>query len=143
MEREAEKEAYLNGLLHMASACSDWIGCSQVTAFLCGDDPAAALAADCGAKAEQLRLIPAGETAKQTFARWFGGKNAALVNDLLWLITSALGEAAQVYRLEDEETRIGRFGWGEGGNGPYYFSEDVCVIAFRQATVCFYLGNNE
>ena len=57
MEREAETQAYLNGLLHMASACSDWIGCSEVTAFLCGEDPAAELAADCGIDVPELRLL--------------------------------------------------------------------------------------
>ncbi|MBQ6065436.1 MAG: hypothetical protein IJK89_01320 [Clostridia bacterium] len=138
-------EEYVNGLVRMASACSTWIGCSEISAACFSPEKPIAeqLAEEFGTKPEQMALTPVKETLSQVFAQWLGGKEEKLRDGLLWLLHARLGDPGQVYRLKDEEKLLGRLGWGEDGKGYYYFVEDVIVVSFAECTVCFYLGNNE
>ena len=136
--------AYLNGACRMASACSEWIGCSEISAdcYAAASFPAA-FAADYGIPPEEIRLVPVRETLRQSLAQWLGGKQPALTDSLCWLICARLGDPGRVYRLENEEKLVARLGWGEGGNGIYYFMDDLFFAEFDAFTVCFFLGNNE
>ena len=136
--------AYLNGLCRMASACSEWIGCSEISADCYAPAAfAAVFAKDYGFRPEEIRLSPVGGTLRQSLVQWLGGKQPKLTDSLCWLITSRLGDPVQVYRLENEEQIVDRFGWGEGGKSRYYFMDDIFFAAFKEVTVCFFLGNNE
>ena len=137
-------ESYLNGLLNMASACSDWIGCSEITAacYAPGEFPAR-FCREFGLKAEEVRLLPVKETLYQTLVTWLGGKNASLTKELCRLIHGELGEPTAILRAEHEKALIDRIGWGDGGRGPYYFTDELFFARFPEAVVCFILGNNE
>lgn len=144
MDEAALNEEYINGITRMASACSSWIGRSEISAaVLPREGPEAALAAEFGLPSEKLALTPVPQTLSQALAPWLGGQETKLREDLLWLIRSRLGEPGQVYRLLYEDKLLGRLGWGEGGSGIYYFVEDVIVVSFADCAVCFYMGNNE
>ena len=138
-------EEYINGLVQMASACSTWIGCSEIAAACFPPDRPVAeeLAKEFGARPEQMAVTPVSLTLSQVFAQWLGGKEKKLRDSLLWLLHTRLGDPGQVYRLKDEEKLLGCLGWGEGGKGRYYFVEDVIVVSFEDCPVCFYKGNNE
>ena len=137
-------EEYINGLTRMASACSGWIGHSEISAAcLPKEGTEAALAEEFGISPEKAALTPVSRTLSQEFAPWLGGKEDKLRDSLLWLLHGRLGDPGQVYRLRDEEKLLGTLGWGEGGKGIYYFVEDVIVVSFDECAVCFYMGNNE
>ncbi len=144
MDEFALHEEYINGLVRMASACSTWIGPSEITAFcLPKENMEAELAEEFGISPAEAALTPVPQTMPQVFAQWLGGKEKKLRDSLLWLLCSRLGDPGQVYRLRDEEKLLGSLGWGEGGKGYYYFVEDVIVVLFEKTPVCFYVGNNE
>ena len=145
MDETALNEEYLNGAVRMASACSSWIGCSEISAMCFPKESSLPeeLAKEFGKTPEEMALTPVPQTLSQVFAQWLGGKETKLREDLLWLIRSRLGEPGQVYRLQNEEKLLGCLGWGEGGGGIYYFVEDVIVVSFDGCAVCFYMGNNE
>ena len=144
MDLSALDEEYINGLVRMASACSAWIGCSEISAAcLPKEGTEKALAEEFGISPEQAALTPVSQTLSQVFAQWLGGKEEKLRDSLLWLLHGRLGDPGQVYRLQNEEKLIGCLGWGEGGNGRYYFVDDVIVVFYADRAVCFYLGNNE
>ena len=137
-------QEYINGLTRMASAGSSWIGCSEISAVCLPLEGAAmALAEAFGIPSREVALVPAPQTLAQVFAAWLGGKEDKLRENLLWLLEARLGPPGQVYRLQNEDKLRGRFGWGEGGGGVYYFVDDLIVAAFDECTVCFYMGNNE
>ncbi len=140
----ALRREYINGLVRMASACSTWIGHSEISAAcLPKEGTAEALAEAFGLPPEETALTPVSQTLAQVFAQWLGGKEEKLRADLLWLLETRLGKPGQVYRLQNEEKMIDRLGWGEGGGGCYYFAEDAVVVSFADGAVCFYMGNNE
>lgn len=140
----ALKEAYLNGLLHMASCCSDWIGRSEITAECFSVDSFYSdFSSEYGINKDELNLIKEPITFRQELARWIGGKASELNDSVYWLFHHKLGDAFQVYRLKDEDDLISGFGWGEGGKGPYYFVEDLFFVQFKDVFVCLFLGNNE
>ena len=145
MNETALNEEYLNGAVRMASACSSWIGCSEISAMCFPKESALPeeLAKEFGKNPEEMALTPVPQTLSQVFAGWLGGKETKLREDLLWLICSRLGDPGQVYRLQNEEKLLGGLGWGEGGGGIYYFVEDVIAVSFDDCAVCFYMGNNE
>ena len=137
-------EAYLNGLTHLASACSSWIGCSEISAICAPPDGIAEeLAQTFQLSPEETALTPVPQSLSQLFAMWLGGKEEKLREDLLWLIEGQVGSPVQVLRLQKEEELRGRLGWGEGGGGRYYFLDDLIVVRFAECAVCFYMGNNE
>ena len=145
MNETALNEEYLNGAVRMASACSSWIGCSEISAMCFPKESALPeeLSKEFGKTPEEMALTPVPQTLSQVFAGWLGGKETKLREDLLWLIRSRLGDPGQVYRLQNEKKLLGGLGWGEGGGGIYYFVEDVIAVAFDDCAVCFYVGNNE
>lgn len=144
MDENILHEAYINGLVRMASACSTWIGHSEITAAcLPKDRIEAELAKEFGISPAKAALTPVPQTLSQVFAQWLGGKEEKLRDSLLWLLHCRLGEPGQVFRLTNEENLLGFLGWGEGGKGCYYFVEDVIVVSFSDCAVCFYMGNNE
>lgn len=144
MDLLALDEEYINGLVRMASSRSEWIGHSEISAACLPKEGAeAALAAEFGIAPEKAALTPVSQTLSQVFAQWLGGKEEKLRDSLLWLLHGRLGDPGQVYRLQNEEKLIGCLGWGEGGNGRYYFVDDVIVVFYADRAVCFYLGNNE
>ena len=137
-------EEYINGLTRMASACSAWIGHSEISAAcLPKEGTEAALAEEFGILPEKAALTPVPRTLSQVFAQWLGGKEGKLRDGLLWLLHTRLGDPGQVYRLRNEDELLGCLGWGEGGKGRYYFVEDVIAVSFDACAVCFYMGNNE
>ena len=144
MNELALLEEYINGLTQMASSCSVWIGRSEISAAcLPKEGTETALAEEFGISPEKAALTPVPQTLPQVFAQWLGGKEEKLRDGLLWLLHGRLGDPGQVYRLKDEEKLLGCLGWGEGGEGRYYFMEDVIVVAYTDVAVCFYMGNNE
>ncbi|MBQ6118522.1 MAG: hypothetical protein IJK98_04750 [Clostridia bacterium] len=144
MDELALCEEYINGLTRMASACSTWIGCSEISAAcLPRAGTEAALAKEFGIAPEQAALTPIPQTLPQVFAQWLGGQEEKLRDGLLWLLDARLGAPGQVCRLQNEDALLGGLGWGEGGRGYYYFVEDVIVVSFAGCAVCFYMGNNE
>ena len=143
MEDFAQHEDYINGLVRMASACSDWIGRSEISAVcLPKEGTAAALASAFGVSPETAALTPVPETLPQVFAQWLGGKEKKLCDGLLWLLDERLGEPGPVYRPQKENAPE-KLSWSEGGNSRYYFVEDFIVVFFENGAVCFYVGNNE
>ena len=144
MDLLALDEEYINGLVRMASSCSSWIGCSEISAAcLPKEGTEAALAAEFGIAPKKAALTPVPQTLSQVFAQWLGGKEEKLRDSLLWLLHGRLGDPGQVSRLKEEEKLLGNLGWGEGGKGRYYFVEDVIAVSYADRVVCFYLGNNE
>ena len=144
LHETALDRAYLNGACRMAAACSAWIGFSGISADCYAQEEFSAdFAKDYGFSPEDIRLRPVRETLRQSLVQWLGGKQPDLTDSLCRLIVSRLGDPVQVYRLENEDKIVARFGWGEGGRGPFYFMEDVFFAAFEKETVCFFLGNDE
>ncbi len=100
-------QEYINGLLHMASSCSGWIGRSEITA-VCYSASAfqAEFAAEYDLSPEALALIKEPISFRQELARWIGGQEAKITEGLYWLFLHRLGDPLQVLRLEKEESLI-------------------------------------
>ena len=139
-----ETEAYLNGLLHLASSCSEWVGRSEISAeCFTLPDAGKKFAEVFGFSPETIELLAEPLSLQQALAQWIGEKDEKLNGSLCWLIRHKLGKEEQILRLRDEDALIPKLGWGEDGAGPYYFMEDLFFARFEKALVCFYMGNNE
>ncbi|MBQ7541838.1 MAG: hypothetical protein IJT44_06055 [Clostridia bacterium] len=136
--------AYLTGLLHMASSCSEWVGRSYIEAdcFAPGDFPQA-FARQYALDEAQVRTAPTDKTLRQALVQWLGGRQPELTDSLLYYIRRELGEATAILELPQDSKLPDKLSWSDGGKSPFYTVEDLFFAQVPQATVCFMLGNNE
>ena len=97
--------SYLNGILDLASALSEWIGYSNagVSAYT-KDGWEEAFRRHYHIKS--FTPVPVGETMYQTLVQWLGSTSFGLVKNVTDCITHKLGEPLAVYRAENEQALI-------------------------------------
>ncbi len=139
------ENGYLEGLLRMAAADSEWIGRSYLLAdcFPKGD-AAAAFSAWYEKPAGLLRLEETDETLADALGECLGRENDDLrrVNDLVYLIGRAVGECGRILRPVETDALFDALGGEDGGTG-FWFVEDLFCAEFEKADVFFLMGNNE
>ena len=133
---------YLAGLLHMAAACSEWIGHSWVEA-LCYDAGGfpGEFAKHYRLRGIDLEIAPSGETPEEALANWLGEGKA--VGELAELIRNRMGEDLTVCRAREERRLIDALSWSEGGKSMFYFVEDVLFLREKDSVAVLMMGNNE
>ena len=134
--------SYLNGILDLSSALSEWIGCSNagVSAYT-KDGWEDAFRRHYHIK--QFTPVPVGETFYQTLVQWYGSSPLGITRKVIDRVTHRLGEPIQVYRAADEEKLIDKLSSCNGGIGAYYFTEDVFFVEFKTHVLAFIMGNFE
>ena len=134
--------SYLNGILDLASALSEWIGYSNagVSAYT-KDGWEEAFRKHYHIK--QFTPVPAEETFYQTLVQWLGSTSFGLTKHVIDCITHKLGEPLAVYRAQDEQALIDRLSSCNGHIGAYYFTEDVFFVEFETHVLAFIMGNWE
>ena len=121
--------SYLNGILDLASAVSEWIGYSNAGV--------SAYTKDGWEEAFRRHYH-----IKQ-LVQWLGSTSFGLVKHTVDCITHKLGEPLAVYRAENEQALIDRLSCCNGHIGAYYFTEDVFFVAFETHVLAFIMGNWE
>ena len=140
---DASLRGYLNGILALASLCSEWIGRSDAGVYVYAADefPQRFL------KEQRIKtplvLRESGETFRQTLVQWLGATDFRLCDRVVALFEYELGAAKRVLRAEDERTLLDALSASEGGFGAYFFTEDVFFVEFAEYTLAFVMGNNE
>ncbi len=134
--------SYLNGIMDLSSALSEWIGRSNagVSAYT-KDGWEDAFCRHYHIK--QFTPVPVPETFYQTLVQWLGSTSFGLTKHVIDCITYKLGEPLAVYRAENEETLIDRLSSCNGHIGAYYCTEDVFFVEFKTHVLAFIMGNWE
>ncbi len=139
---DTKLSSYLNGILDLASALSEWIGYSNagVSAYT-KDGWEEAFRRHYHIKS--LTPVPVEETMYQTLVQWLGSTSFGLTKHVTDCITHKLGEPLAVYRAQEEQALIDRLSCCNGHIGAYYFTEDVFFVAFETHVLAFLMGNWE
>lgn len=134
--------SYLNGVMDLASALSEWIGYSSagVSAYT-KDGWEEAFRRHYHVR--DFTPVPVEETLYQNLVQWFGSTSFGLAKNAIGCITHRLGEPLQVCRAADEKTLIDKLSSCNGGIGAYYFTEDVFFVEFKTHVLAFLMGNFE
>lgn len=140
---EASLRGYLNGVIALASVCSDRVGRSDVVTVLYAraDFP------DAFQKDYRLRtplvLSESSETFKQTLVQWLGRTEWKLTDKVIALVERELGPAQRVLRAENAGALLDDLSASERGFGAFYITEDAFFVAFPEHVLVFLLGNFE
>ena len=133
---------YLNGILDLACAQSEWIGRSEIAV--------SAYPADGWEKAfcrhyrvKDFTPVMQEQTFYQTLVQWLGGAAPKLTKNVTELFVHRLGKPLAVYRAADEKQLIDKLSSCNGGAGAFYFTEDVFFVAFQTHVLAFIMGNFE
>ena len=134
--------SYLNGIMDLAGALSEWIGYSTagVSAYT-KDGWEAAFRRHY--HVGELTPVPVEETLYQNLVQWFGSTSFGLAKSAVDCITHRLGEPLRVFRAADEKKLIDKLSSCSGGVGAYYFTEDVFFVEFKTHVLAFLMGNFE
>lgn len=136
--------SYLSGLTNMASACSTEIGPSFIEAdSFDKEDFKKEFAKYFEIKEEIITPVIYEETLENILSQWIGKNNKSIVENLMYLIETAVGEPINVYTIKDESNLKEKMGRESGGVSQFYFVEDVIFAEFEKSMVCFSIGNNE
>ncbi len=135
---------YLRGLLHMAAACSMWIGRSWVDAF-CYDAAGfpEKFVKDYRLRRANLELIPAEGTLEENLGEWLGPEQSAMTGHLAGLIRRRMGEPLTVWRAKDERKLNDALSGSEGGVSRFCFVEDALFLRAGETVAVLIMGNNE
>ena len=115
-------EGYLNGLMHISSSISNYIGPSYIEVY-------------CYEKEELLKkynISPTDELLENKLNGWLGDKK--LIESLLYYINNILKETTKVYEVNNEI---------DIDYTPFTFIEDAFVLETKEYMILFVLGNNE
>ncbi len=141
---EASLRGYLNGIMDLASACSEWIGRSSVSVAVYAPEAFPERFVKDFRIRKPISLVESQETFKQTIVQWFGATPFHLCDHIVGIFEYELGNVKRVLRAADEEALIDNLSACEnGGFGAYYFTEDVFFVEFPEYTLVFLMGNNE
>lgn len=135
---------YLDGLFHMASSCSTWIGPSYIET-LCMDQEnyARFFTEHFLVPMELLENVLTNETLKEALTAWLGANEPRIVEGLVHWMQFDLGKAAGIFRLTHSKKLVDALSQCNGGLGRFYFMEDILFIAFPGKMVCLMMGNDE
>ena len=135
--------SYLNGLTQMASAVSKRCGPSEIRVDCFSPKSYAALfCKDYRLRSSLLQLRNSDRSFRQCLEDWLGDEPKDLVDGLFHLIHCRLGDALQVLEPENISPLCDALS-APGGRGPFYTTEDLFFAVFRDAAVCFMMGNFE
>ena len=141
MFHEALSE-YVDGLARMASGCARGIGPSYMRACCYqGGDARADFAWDHDIDVETLDLDPPRASLEEVLTAWLG--DAPVAAELARLLRLRLGAFHSARTLAEGAPARELLSLDAGGNGPFWFLEDLCFAEFRRGTVCLMLGNDE
>lgn len=135
---------YLDGLFHMASSCSTWIGPSYIET-LCMDQKnyAEFFSGHFRVPMELLENVLTNESLKDALTAWLGENEPKIVDGLIHWMQSGLGKATGIFRLTHCEKLTAALSQYNQGRGRFYFMEDILFIAFPKKMVCLMMGNDE
>ena len=135
---------YLDGLFHMASSCSTWIGPSYIET-LCMDqaDYAGFFTEHFHVPMELLENVLTNETLEEALTAWLGTNEPRIVEGLVHWMQFDLGKATGIFRLTHDKKLVDALSQCNGGLGRFYFMEDILFIAFPGKMVCLMMGNDE
>ncbi len=135
---------YLDGLFHMASSCSTWIGPSYIET-LCMDqaDYATFFARHFNVPLSLLENIQSAESLKDALITLFGENEPKIIEGLIHWMQFELGQASGILRPMHSEKLTDALSQCSGGCGRFYFMEDIFFIAFPRKMVCLMMGNDE
>ena len=135
---------YIRGLTRMASACAEGIGPSYMQADCFDLDTwREDFVRDYGLPAGAAVWIPTEETLMQVLMAWMGEARPKVAWNLIHLLGFRAGTPRRVFRVSEDSPLPGLLSWSDGGKGPFYTFEDICVAEFDGMAVCFMLGNDE
>lgn len=134
--------AYLSGLLDMASSASVWMGRSYADACVFEKDSYEEKLK------KEFRIDPSMlEASEKTFPELIRGlfgstekADAKISDGLVYHIEGDLGEAEAVYLVKAEHLGVLE---RRGSPLPFYTVEDSALILFRECAVLLTTGNNE
>ena len=134
---------YLDGLFGMASLTSEYIGRSEVLAYVFPKEDTLEVFRSFFKLRITLTKEPLGDL-KGLFGEWFGmeGTDRKIVENLCWLLERRYGKAKEIYTVKELSKAIERLD-GPKGHGPFFFNEDFFFAEFETFTICFFMGNNE
>ena len=100
------------------------------------------LAKELGVKDSQIELVPIRKSFIEYLTESFGWDRETAWN-LERRLGFVVGKPTELFAIKDDrEIREYYSGYG-GGNGPFYFTEDLFVASFPELTVLFIVGNDE
>lgn len=139
---QTNKSSYLTGLANMASSLSKEIGPSYIEV-------------DCFDKKnyqkefqeyyeikENIELIETNLKLENILSFWLG-KDRNIIESLIHWTSCAIGNPIKVYKLENENKILNKLSRSEGGLGPFYTTEEIYFIEFKNDMTCFMIGNDE
>jgi len=140
-------EAYVNGLLDMASAVSKWIGRDSMRAYAFSTEKYLEEFVEffrCRSLKLELDEIsaPLGEVLADYFGR--EGDDAKVVEALVWYLEHrrTLGTLRRITQFADGGKLMDRLS-GKNGWGPFFFITDIFFLEYESCTLCCLMGNNE
>ena len=135
---------YLDGLFHMASSCSTWIGPSYIET-LCMDQEnyAEFFTGHFHVPMELLENVLTNESLKDALTAWLGENEPRIIEGLIHWMQFDLGKATGIFRLTHCEKLVDALSQCNKGPGRFYFMEDILFIAFPKKMVCLMMGNDE
>ena len=135
---------YLDGLFHMASSCSTWIGPSYIeTICLDQENYAKVFAGLYRVPVELLENTQTDESLEDALTEWLGKDQPKMMDGLLHWMQFDLGKATGIFRPKHREKLTDRLSGCNRGRGRFFFMEDLFFIAIPGKMVCLMMGNDE
>ncbi len=136
--------SYIAGLTHMASSCSKTIGPSYVDAdcFSVGNYKEE-FAKAYNISISEIKLVELKESFREVLIELFGNDTYRLIDGLEHWIHMKAGEPVKLYRIDNECKLPELLSGYNGGNGAFFFMEDIYFFEFEKMTICFMIGNDE
>lgn len=137
-------DGFINGIVRLASAVSTDMGPSGMAAVVARSATAAACELS-GVDAESIKTHEANQSLKELMSELLDGFSKAdgLTDSLMHLIECEIGEASAVLRFDNDWVLRKAMSGYSGGEGPFYFTEDLFVGVFPEVEVLFIVGNDE
>jgi len=137
--------AYISGFARgITEAISDnaFHGPSSMTARLLNKkDLAEDLAKELGTTEDKIKLIRSDETLSDQLAKMGWSREHAWNLDRR--LGFVIGKPLELLLVDvDEEVLDDYSGFG-GGDGPFYFTEDLFVVVYKEVALLFVVGNDE
>ena len=136
---------YLDGMFAAASSASEWIGVSDVCAYILYQENF--LMEFCSLfhlKYSDYAIEETDSTLKEELSRWLNGdgKSRRLMEAIDFHLMRRAGKPGKISRFTDEKKAIDKLS-GTKGYGPYFFIEDLFFVSYKGFTLAFFMGNDE
>ena len=137
--------AYISGFARgITEAISDnaFHGPSSMTARLLNKkDLAEDLAKELGTTEDKIKLIRSDETLADQLAKMGWSREHAWNLDRR--LGFVIGKPLELLLVDADEEVLDDYSGFGGGNGPFYFTEDLFVVVYKEVALLFVVGNDE